>query len=103
MLATVTSLCSIAALVGRPLPSRPAGFRPTGFALRGGGKGGVRMLGALFGLLPDAEMVDPSNALPGRDKPMSVPDRHHVLGNKMKGPWPEGHNVARHENADAGL
>ena len=88
MLAT-TSLCSLAAPVGRPLATRPAGF-----ALRGGGRGGVRMLGALFGLLPDAEMVEPGNALPGRDRPMSVPERHHVLGNKMKGPWPEGHKVA---------
>jgi len=39
--------------------------------------------------LPSAE-----TALPGRDRPMPVPERHHVNGNRLKGPWPEGMEVA---------
>ena len=38
-------------------------------------------------------MVDKANALPGRPQKMQVSDRHYVLGNKMEGPWPEGHKV----------
>ena len=34
--------------------------------------------------LPDAD-----NALPGRSKEMSVPERHFVNGNLMKPPFPE--------------
>ena len=54
----------------------------------------VKMLGSLFGLMPQPEMVKPENALPGRAQKMPVADRHYVLGNKMEGPWPEGHKVA---------
>ena len=83
----LASLCSSAALHTARL-SRPA------IQLRGGG-GGVRMLGSLFGLMPDPEMVEKDKALPGRERAMPVESEHYVLkGNKMKGPWPEGHKVA---------
>ncbi len=36
------------------------------------------------------QMVDRSDALPGRDAPMPVTDRHVVLGTPLRGPWPEG-------------
>jgi peptide-methionine (S)-S-oxide reductase len=36
------------------------------------------------------KMVDPDRALPGRDEPMPVPDRHFVLGTPLKPPFPEG-------------
>merc|ERR1719201_2711723 len=35
-------------------------------------------------------MVDPKDALKGRSTPMPVSDKHYVLGNPMRGPWPEG-------------
>jgi peptide-methionine (S)-S-oxide reductase len=38
-------------------------------------------------------MVAREDALPGRDEPMPVPDRHVVLGTPLQGPWPEGHEV----------
>ena len=41
------------------------------------------------------EMVDPTDALPGRtDQTMPVPDAHHVNGNPLAGPWPEGYRTA---------
>jgi peptide-methionine (S)-S-oxide reductase len=61
--------------------------------LRGGGATRARMMFDVFSVR-DAELISPDKALPGRTTPMSVPDRHYVLGNKMKGPWPEGHKVA---------
>ncbi len=39
-------------------------------------------------------MVTRDEALPGRDVPLSVPDRHDVLGNPLTPPWPDGHEVA---------
>ena len=37
------------------------------------------------------EMVSRENALPGRtDQTMPVPEKHHVLGTPLKGPWPTG-------------
>ncbi len=39
------------------------------------------------------DMVDPTDALPGRDTPMTVPDQHVVLGTPLVGPWPEGTDV----------
>jgi peptide-methionine (S)-S-oxide reductase len=39
--------------------------------------------------LPDA-----AEALPGRDRPMPVPDRHHVNGRPLVGPFPEGLETA---------
>jgi peptide-methionine (S)-S-oxide reductase len=35
-------------------------------------------------------LVDPADALPGRDEPIAVPERHEVLGNPLTPPWPEG-------------
>jgi peptide-methionine (S)-S-oxide reductase len=39
-------------------------------------------------------MVDPENALPGRDTPMQVPDAHYVLGTPLRGPFPEDTETA---------
>jgi peptide-methionine (S)-S-oxide reductase len=36
------------------------------------------------------KLVDPADALPGRDQPIAVPARHEVLGNPLTPPWPEG-------------
>jgi len=36
----------------------------------------------------------PAEALPGRSTPMAVPQRHHVLGNTLTPPFPEGMEVA---------
>jgi hypothetical protein len=41
----------------------------------------------------DKGLIDPKDALPGREQKMMVPDRHYVLGNKMLD-VPEGHKVA---------
>ena len=38
-----------------------------------------------------AKMIDPERALPGRDQPMVVPDRHEVLGNPLTPPFPDGY------------
>ena len=35
-------------------------------------------------------MVEPADALPGRDQPIPVPDRHDVLGNPIAPPFPDG-------------
>jgi peptide-methionine (S)-S-oxide reductase len=43
---------------------------------------------------PEPDMVDPDEALPGRDTPIELPERHHVLGRPMAPPYPEGHAVA---------
>jgi peptide-methionine (S)-S-oxide reductase len=47
----------------------------------------------LFG--KSAAMVSPSNALPGRTQPMTVPARHTVNGNPIKAPFPEGMHIAQ--------
>ncbi|HEX7098257.1 MAG TPA: peptide-methionine (S)-S-oxide reductase MsrA [Acidimicrobiia bacterium] len=39
-------------------------------------------------------MVDAEQALPGRDVPMQVPERHYVNGNPLKPPFPEGMETA---------
>jgi peptide-methionine (S)-S-oxide reductase len=39
-------------------------------------------------------LVTPEDALSGRDTPMRVPERHAVLGTPMKGPFPDGVEVA---------
>jgi peptide-methionine (S)-S-oxide reductase len=36
------------------------------------------------------KLVDSADALPGRDQPIAVPERHAVLGNPLTPPWPEG-------------
>ena len=44
----------------------------------------------MFLFTKNAEMVTPENALPGRDTPMQVPERHDVLGTPLQPPFPEG-------------
>src|SRR5438309_748362 len=39
-------------------------------------------------------MVDADSALPGRDQPMPVPERHAVLGTPLRPPFPEGMDQA---------
>jgi peptide-methionine (S)-S-oxide reductase len=41
-------------------------------------------------LFTKTEMIKPEDALPGRDTPMPVPDRHEVLGTPLTPPFPEG-------------
>src|SRR5262245_24773882 len=48
----------------------------------------------MFQRLKKAEMVTPDHALPGRANEMPVTDRHTVLGTPLRGPWPEGLEVA---------
>ena len=36
------------------------------------------------------QMVDAADALPGRETPMRVPDRHFVLGTPLQPPFPDG-------------
>ena len=43
----------------------------------------------MFGL-EQPRMPDPEAALPGRDEPMPVPERHQVLGPRLAPPYPEG-------------
>jgi peptide-methionine (S)-S-oxide reductase len=46
----------------------------------------------LFGA--KTQMVEPSEALPGRDEPMAVPERHDVLGTPIAPPFAEGLETA---------
>ena len=39
-------------------------------------------------------MVDPARALPGRDEPMHVPEKHFVNFHTLRGPYPEGFETA---------
>jgi len=48
----------------------------------------------MFNMFTEPKLIEPEKALPGREAPMRVSDRHAVLGSKMKGPWPAGHKVA---------
>ena len=47
-----------------------------------------------FWRTPKTTMVTAAEALPGRDTPMAVPDRHAVLGGPLRPPFPEGSAVA---------
>jgi peptide-methionine (S)-S-oxide reductase len=38
--------------------------------------------------------VDPSEALPGREQPVAVPERHFVLGTPLQPPFPDGMQTA---------
>ncbi len=40
------------------------------------------------------EMVEPGDALPGRDRPMPVPARHFVNFHSLEPPFPEGYQTA---------
>jgi peptide-methionine (S)-S-oxide reductase len=44
----------------------------------------------IFGLGQKTTMVEPANALPGREREMVVPERHAVLGTPLRPPFPEG-------------
>ena len=88
MLALLRSSAIVAAL-------HTSGVPATGSALRGGGARQSRMMFDLLGgVFREPEMISPEKALPGRAGEMQVADRHYVLGNKMRGPWPEGHKIA---------
>src|SRR5947209_17873830 len=39
-------------------------------------------------------LIDPADALPGREGEIAVPDRHFVLGTPLKPPFPEGVRTA---------
>ena len=41
-----------------------------------------------------SSMVDPSEALPGRESPIPTAERHYVNGNPLKGPYPSGLETA---------
>lgn len=47
------------------------------------------MLSFLMGASKKMEMVEASEALPGRETPMPVPAAHFVNGNPIKGPFPD--------------
>src|SRR5437588_10511007 len=44
----------------------------------------------MLGLRNKTTIVDPVEALPGREREMPIPDRHAVLGTPLKPPFPEG-------------
>src|SRR4051812_6891732 len=44
----------------------------------------------MFSFTKPTHMVTPADALPGRDEPMPVPERHEVLGTPIARPFPEG-------------
>jgi len=44
----------------------------------------------LFFSRDKTNMVAPEDALPGRDEPLRVPERHEVLGTPIKPPFPDG-------------
>lgn len=48
----------------------------------------------LFGFNKKSTMPSPERALPGRAEPMPVPSRHHVNGNPLKPPYPDGIEMA---------
>jgi peptide-methionine (S)-S-oxide reductase len=48
----------------------------------------------MFLRVAKAQMITPAEALPGRTTAMSVSDRHTVLGTPLRGPWPQGLEVA---------
>ncbi|WP_207479691.1 peptide-methionine (S)-S-oxide reductase MsrA [Arenibaculum pallidiluteum] len=49
----------------------------------------------MMGMFRDkTAMPAPEQALPGREHAMPVPERHHVNGHSLKGPWPDGFATA---------
>jgi peptide-methionine (S)-S-oxide reductase len=48
----------------------------------------VEVAMGLFG--KKTQMIDPELALPGRDRAVPVPERHHVLGTPLRPPFPDG-------------
>ena len=49
---------------------------------------------SMFSSRHKTQMVDPADALPGRDQPLPVPSRHHVNGNALSPPFPDGLRTA---------
>ena len=47
-----------------------------------------------FGSSVKTRMPTPDEALPGHTVPMPDPAEHYMLGRPLKGPWPEGYQVA---------
>ena len=47
----------------------------------------------MWSLRKTPEMPTAETALPGRTTPLTVPDRHEVLGSSLTGPWPAGAEV----------
>jgi len=50
----------------------------------------IRTLRTMFLFSKPTQMVAAADALPGRDEPMPVPERHEVLGTPLAPPFPEG-------------
>ena len=48
----------------------------------------------MFSFREKVVMPAPANILPGRDQPMSVPEKHFVNGNRIVAPFPEGMRLA---------
>ena len=48
----------------------------------------------LFGFGKKAEMITEKQALPGRDRPMPVPEKHFINGNPLKPPFPKQMEIA---------
>jgi peptide-methionine (S)-S-oxide reductase len=48
----------------------------------------------MFGLHSKTTMIDPADALTGREQEIPVPERHAVLGTPLKPPFPEGFETA---------
>ncbi|MGI8430050.1 MAG: peptide-methionine (S)-S-oxide reductase MsrA [Solirubrobacteraceae bacterium] len=48
----------------------------------------------MFGLRNKATIIEPEQALPGREAEMPVPERHAVLGTPLTPPFPEGFEQA---------
>ena len=44
----------------------------------------------MYAFRKKAVMPDPADVLPGRSTPLKVPERHHVNGNRIVPPFPEG-------------
>ena len=44
----------------------------------------------MFGFFKKKDIPDASEALPGRSQPLPTAERHHVNGQPLKGPYPEG-------------
>ncbi len=44
----------------------------------------------MFGLSKSPTMIEPDEALPGRDEPLQISGQHQVLGTSMKPPFPDG-------------
>ncbi len=49
---------------------------------------------SLLDFFRQPSMPSPTDALPGRDRPIMTPGRHAVLGTPIAGPWPEGTRTA---------